>query len=832
MKTIDPQRRLAWDALCFVAVVVSAFTIPYDLMVGWENPVTEIWWDILFLIVFGVDMVVNAMTARRRSFAGLWGWRNIAGLFWRPLSAKAKQRRERVPDTVFTKQPAVMLAYLTSGWFLIDLMATMPWGLLASSAAVLGSARLLRLLRLARLARLLRLAKGLRFFDRIGIVTKSFPAVRRMFLSLLMLPWLAHVHACLLFYAESGNPTTQVTTYRMALHSVFVTFTTSNQAKAITPLGFWIGISAVCISVLVIGMLFGNIAALFTALDIKKERIHKEVRVKHTIVLGWHNTIYSVVDQLSLEQEGRAGDTVILADLPSDQMWQEISENCSHVEAGKLDIIKGSISSVKNIRDLQIDAARQVIVLGYDREDVEQSPGMASAASQKGSVIPDIHALKALLACCHALNPSEASEAGIGGPKRKIPIVVAVRSAAAAVVMDRGIPANLRHAIDLHVVDTSDFLVRCITQVVNEPLMARVYHELFSYEGNVLPGGEDISSEIYTAGVDELGVAGLTCEQVLLGCETAVPIGYFGREGLVLNPGRGTESAGHELELTDRVVAVANERAHMLWDDRSQKETADPSLSDCIREPKQVLVLGSGPKSSKILDHLPEYLPVGSTVLTDQNVTGLPSGEHQYRRVTLGKAMDVLLDQRQIEAEVATGADVLTADDVCRCDTVVILADLTDRRSHDAHVLMTLTAVYAMVADHEELPVIVIELLDYRNFELAQAFGNPLAIVSADLVSNFLVQLAREPDRGEVFKELLDRRGNEIYMRPAEAYFGPDDRALSFDDIRLRARARNEIAVGYCPLDNQPLQLCPLGKFRTDKLAAQEFNRIVVVAEE
>jgi hypothetical protein len=143
---------------------------------------------------------------------------------------------------------------------------------------------------------------------------------------------------------------------------------------------------------------------------------------------------------------------------------------------------------------------------------------------------------------------------------------------------------------------------------------------------------------------------------------------------------------------------------------------------------------------------------------------------------------------------------------------------------------MDLTGIYASVAGRKLRASIIVELLDYRNLDLARAFGEMAAIISSELVSNFLVQLAVDPDRGAVFTELLDPAGNEIYVRPVERFLAPGEEELSFIDIFARARALGEIAIGYIPPSPEPLRLCPHDRDARKKPA--EYGKIVVVAED
>lgn len=90
---IAPKQRVKWDLFVFVVIVVSAFVVPFDLLVGWDDPRVDAWFNYVFLVVFLVDMILNCFTIRRKTYGGFWGWRNVAGIFCRRLSPSALEAR-------------------------------------------------------------------------------------------------------------------------------------------------------------------------------------------------------------------------------------------------------------------------------------------------------------------------------------------------------------------------------------------------------------------------------------------------------------------------------------------------------------------------------------------------------------------------------------------------------------------------------------------------------------------------------------------------------------------------------------------------------------------
>ena len=528
----------------------------------------------------------------------------------------------------------------------------------------------------------------------------------------------------------------------------------------------------------------------------------------HTIVLGWNSTVFSVIDQLGSDDEQLSGEVVVLCDLDVSRMREEASKYCKPRSLKKVYFRRGSIASINTIAGLKIADARQVIILGFDddpSDDAEQE-----AATGTDPISSSV--LKALLACYQAL-----SNDGRKKGEYRMPIVASVNSAGAAHAIQHGVPKTLTGVCDVHVVHTTDLLSRLTAQVANEPSLSRVFTEIFSYEGTIVDG-QDISSEVYVEDVDQR-MHGRTFDDCIMGYERAIPIGYVSGGKTIINPLPNTPESTHKFGPGDRIVAIADTVEDVAYEGRLSLPLSDFHPPEIKLPPKHVLVLGNGKKPLSILKHLPGYLPGNSRVATNLPLDGLPEGTVTYEKYVHGASSD----------EEAGTADV-TAADLTSFDCIVLADDLTDPDLHDAKVLMDLTTIYAAAEGSDVPATAIVELLDYRNVALARAFGQMAALVSSELVSNFLVQLAVEPARGAVFQELLDPSGCELHVRGPQTYVKSTDEKLSFNDLFARVRACGDILVGYIPPDEAFLQLSP--RDRTTTRAVSGFGELVVVCEQ
>jgi ion channel POLLUX/CASTOR len=812
---ITPRQRMGWDIAVFIVIILCAFEIPYGILVGYQSLAVEKTFDALFFAFFGFDMLLNCMSVRTETHGGLWGWRVWAGLFSKRASPQA-QALHHGPARQLNTQPEVAKSYARSGWFAIDLVATIPWSWVLPTASFLGMSRTIRLLRLARLLRLIRLTKGLRALNALRHATSNLPSLGRLLMTLVLLPWLAHLLACVLYTAETDNTREVVTSYGEALYYVFMMLATGEApSDDLTALGYGVVISGTVLSLLFIGSAIANLAAVFMGMDSRKRSAVQDARTNHTLVLGWNGAIYSVLEQLLSDDEGRSGQIVVLADKDIDEMWHHIGENCVGIKPGSIAIYRGSFDSAALLEDLSIGNAATVILLNEEDHGVDSTGGHGLA---------DVRLLKAILACGQAIgNSHEKLKRSVYGESSRredlpkpnpVSIVATVSSSNTREILSGGIPKELSENMSLQVVDTVGMTCRVLSQIIVQPVLADVYLDLLSYE----PEAADDGAEIYCVQVSE-AQSGKTFEALSCGYTQAIPIGYLRQERAVLNPAVDDETP---LNCEDTMVLVAPSLDRTTWVDTDKAVITDTQAPHAISTPHDVLVVGAGAKAQQIAHQLVRFLPKGSHVRTwESSIQGIDGQCRVSHLETIGSF-------RPGESHLIRLVNEGLKDTDEAVDIVVLVPSVRDPLVHDAEILMGLTALEAMWRDRVTHPTVVVDLFDPRNASMVALYNQPVTIVSTALIANYLVQLSQEPDRGLVFHALVDSpEGSELYARPASLYFN-QDAPLSFEALALRARAAGEIAIGM--KTTAGLTLCP--EDRQSLHSAQDVSHLIVVAED
>jgi ion channel POLLUX/CASTOR len=128
---------------------------------------------------------------------------------------------------------------------------------------------------------------------------------------------------------------------------------------------------------------------------------------------------------------------------------------------------------------------------------------------------------------------------------------------------------------------------------------------------------------------------------------------------------------------------------------------------------------------------------------------------------------------------------------------------------------------------------IVSEMLDVCNQKLAEVTRADDFIVSDKLVSLMMTQIAETPALGDVFRDLFDPEGAEIYLKPAGDYV-ETGKTISFATVIESARRRDEVAMGYRKAkdasDASKSYGVQLNPSKAQKVEFEEGDKVIVLA--
>jgi hypothetical protein len=305
-----------------------------------------------------------------------------------------------------------------------------------------------------------------------------------------------------------------------------------------------------------------------------------------------------------------------------------------------------------------------------------------------------------------------------------------------------------------------------------------VYTELLDYDGD----------EIYMQ--EEPQLVGRTYGEALLAYEQCSLMGLRrAAGGCKVNPPMETV-----IEPGDKVIAIAEDDDKVVFSGFPEgvvNESAIRQAPPAAPEPERILILGWNRRGGIIVRELDKYVPEGSYLkivadAPEEDVaSGLDAGD---------------LGRLTVEVEVGDTSDRKTLDalDLTSFRHIILLcyAEQLDAQAADARTMITLLHLRDIERKKGEAFSVVSEMIDVRNRALAAVAKADDFIVSDELTGLLLTQVSENAELLNVFRDLFDAEGSEIYLKPAEDYVEAG-REVNFYTVAESARRRGETAIGY-----------------------------------
>jgi voltage-gated potassium channel Kch len=483
------------------------------------------------------------------------------------------------------------------------------------------------------------------------------------------------------------------------------------------------------------------IGVLTTGINARIEELRKGrapvIEKGHTVILGWSDQIFTVVAELArANQGGKRSSVVILATQDKVDMEDQIRGRLGDIGRTRVVCRSGSPLKRADLDMVNMEAARSVIVLSPPGDD------------------PDIDVIKMLLLLQYRPWP----------PKR--PHVVA-----AVQHTENLTAARLAGGAYAQIIDADDIAVRLVVQSHRQAGLSTVCTDLLNFDGN----------EIYMKAEPKL--VGRTYGEALHAFDLGCPIGLCHADGTVsLNPTSDTKVGPDDqiilIAEDDLLVRLASAPAHVHSDAIVTETGADPL-------PDRTLLVGWNARARRIIELLDRLVEPGS-ILDVASAAEPDRSQVNPSVLTLGFRVCQPTSRSSLEQDLDLGS----------YRHIIVLADDTVDPDHaDDRTLVTLLHLRDIEVSLGDPYSIITEMNDDANREVAQVTKADDFIVSSKLISLLITQLAENRHLHQVFAELFDPSGAEIYLKPASAYVRPGVTA-NFATVIEAARLRGETAIG------------------------------------
>jgi hypothetical protein len=238
------------------------------------------------------------------------------------------------------------------------------------------------------------------------------------------------------------------------------------------------------------------------------------------------------------------------------------------------------------------------------------------------------------------------------------------------------------------------------------------------------------------------------------------------------------------------------------------------------------LILGYNHRTPLVIDELRQYAAPGSRV---DLVADVPIDLAAIERS--GSSPERLaISHREGKT---TERDVLDELGIETYDRVIVMgySDDLDGPRASARSLLTLLHLRDIARLRAGRFAVVSEVIDMQDTELTAVTGVDDIVVSDDVLSLLLTQVAENRHLADIFELLFQADGPEIYMRPADRYVkaGP----VSFATLVEAASRRAETAIGYrvaAKASDSRLGVA-LNPLKSTMFAVDPGDRLIVLAE-
>lgn len=492
------------------------------------------------------------------------------------------------------------------------------------------------------------------------------------------------------------------------------------------------------------------ISILSSGMQTKLEELRKGrsfvVEENHTLILGWSPHIFLIIAELAIANENQKSPrVVILADKDKVEMEDEIRAKVGDTKNTRVVCRSGNPIDLVDLEIVNPHATKSIIILSP-----EDTPDA------------DAQVIKMILAITN--NPNRREE--------PYHVVAEIRDEKNMEV------ARIVGKTEAHLVLSGDVIARITVQTCMQVGLSIVYTGLLSYDGD----------EIYFQ--EEPKLTGKTFGEALQAYEKCSVMGLRAAAGGVkINP--PVETVIRE---GDRVIVIAEDDDKVIYSG-FEKVKIDESIireaSDSGAHPKRILILGWNKRGETIIRELDNYVAAGSFL---KIVADSPEFEIKTQKDAAS------LHNLTVEFAVADATDRSTLDtlDLTSYEHIIILcyADDLDAQAADAKTMITLLQLRDIEHNKGEAFSVVSEMIDVRNRALAEIAKADDFIVSDELTGLLLTQISENAELLDVFDDLFDADGSEIYLKPAKNYVETGKEA-NFYTVVESARRRGEIAIGY-----------------------------------
>ncbi|MDE6529914.1 MAG: hypothetical protein K2K96_03985, partial [Lachnospiraceae bacterium] len=200
---------------------------------------------------------------------------------------------------------------------------------------------------------------------------------------------------------------------------------------------------------------------------------------------------------------------------------------------------------------------------------------------------------------------------------------------------------------------------------------------------------------------------------------------------------------------------------------------------------EKILMLGINEKMEGILEEYDKFVKKGSEIII-VCIEELPFALDQFENLIITHIQEKETNRKVLEQVVTD-----------HIKKILILNDDTENaEKSDADTLLQLIFLKDIAIRKNLDFSITSELMKSGNQRLASQIREEDFIIGSNIINLIMTQVSENRELSNVFAELLQEEGSEIYFRPAEDYVKLGE-PVNFYTVSASAALKSEVAVGY-----------------------------------
>lgn len=530
---------------------------------------------------------------------------------------------------------------------------------------------------------------------------------------------------------------------------------------------------------------------------------NKIIESNHVLIIGWSEKIYCFLENMAIANESEGGMTVVILageQYPPDKIMELLTNNCSKKTLNESRIIcrTGHLSSVNDLKRVAADKAKCICIM----------------ANEEDKAASDARTLRIVLALVRGFD----SLAGH--------IVVEVISQECSELIEL---AGQGHVVPLV---SHEMIGRMLIQCARQPGLSAVYMNLLCFD----------DSEFYMEHHEGMGGNGRTYEDICYLFDGAVVCGYHRDGKLFLNPPDDTPI------LEDDMICVLAEDDSTYFP-RKERIDVRPCLDrlnpddfrnksgDVVLKPTKLLFCGWRQNMEQCISTLGAFLNPGSEVTVMKHIEDRKEEKKIVDLLNEWSPKSSQINIKLIPTDPQSRKElkaVVDAQDVTGKPfrSIIVLSNVTAVGSEDeldkADSLVLITTLFLediIKQKREASPSypavdIISEIFNPNTKASVSEPGKGDWIVSNELISMALAQLAENKENRQIWNELFVPEGNELYLTKMEEYLLHPDEEVCFWDLYVRGKRKQEVVIGWVlPAPSLKPVINPEDKWKTHKFA-------------